>query len=160
MHCTAAKWTFGCRRSLQEIGAGVAFRRCPEDYWSIETGVYDISHFGFCWLHQTILFRDWCDQGWNGDSAVTEASRWMIPPIAYGSRALTPHKKNYHLTKLEILALKWVVTEHFKEYLPYQSFLVKTDNNPLTYIMMTPYLDATSYWWVGALVWFNFELEY
>ena len=43
------------------------------------------------------------------------------------------HEKNYHLTKLEFLALKWVVTEHIKEYLPYQPFLVKTDNNPLTY---------------------------
>ena len=64
-------------------------------------------------------------------------------PVTYGSRALMPHEKNYHLTKLEFLALKWVVTEHFKEYLPYQPFLVKTDNNPLTYIMMTSNLDAT-----------------
>ena len=70
------------------------------------------------------------------------------------------HEKNYHLTKLEFLALKWVVTEHLKEYLLYQPFLVKTDNNPLTYIMMIPNLDATGHRWVGALVWFNFELEY
>ena len=66
-------------------------------------------------------------------------------PVTYGSRVLTPHEKNYHLTKLEFLALKWVATEHFKEYLLYQSFLVKTDNNPLTYIMMTPNLDVTSH---------------
>ena len=26
--------------------------------------------------------------------------------------------------------------------------------------MMTPSLDATGHQWVGALVWFNFELEY
>ena len=39
--------------------------------------------------------------------------------IAYGSRGLTPHEKNYHSTKLELLALKWAVTEHYKEYLPY-----------------------------------------
>ena len=39
--------------------------------------------------------------------------------IAYGSRALTSHEKNYDSTKLEFLVLKWVVTEHFKEYLPY-----------------------------------------
>ena len=64
-------------------------------------------------------------------------------PVAYGSRALMAHEKNYHFTKLEFLVLKWVVTEHFKEYLPYQPFLVKTDNNPLTYIMTTPNLDAT-----------------
>ena len=55
---------------------------------------------------------------------------------------------------------KWVFTEHFKEYLPYQPFLVRTDNNPLTYIMTTPNLDATGHWWVGALVRFNFQLKY
>ena len=46
-------------------------------------------------------------------------------PVAYGSQALTAHEKNYHSTKLEFLALKWAVTEHFKEYLLYQPFLVK-----------------------------------
>ena len=81
-------------------------------------------------------------------------------PITYGSRALTPHEKNYHSTKLKFLALKWAVTEHFKEYLPYQSLLVRMDNNLLTYIMSTPNLDTTGHQWVGALVQFNFELEY
>ena len=66
-------------------------------------------------------------------------------PVAYGSWALTMHEKNYHSTKLMFLALKWAVMEHFKEYLPYQPFLVKTDNNPLTYIMSTPNLDATGH---------------
>ena len=58
--------------------------------------------------------------------------------VAYGSQALTAHEKYYHSTKLEFLALKWAVKEHFKEYLLYQPFLVKTDNNPLTYIMKPP----------------------
>ena len=40
-------------------------------------------------------------------------------PVTYGSQALTAHEKNYHSTKLEFLALKVVVMEHFKEYLPY-----------------------------------------
>ena len=70
------------------------------------------------------------------------------------------HEKNYHSTKLEFLALKWAVMEHFKEYLLYQPFLVKTDNNPLTYIMTTPNLDATGHWWVSALAKYNFQLEY
>ena len=39
--------------------------------------------------------------------------------------------------------------EHFKEYLLYQLFLVRADNNPLMYIMITPNLDATGHWWVG-----------
>ena len=56
--------------------------------------------------------------------------------------------------------LKWAVTEHFREYLPHQPFLVRTDNNPLTYIMTTPNLNATGHQWVGALVRFNFQLKY
>ena len=66
-------------------------------------------------------------------------------PVAYGSCALSTHEKNYHSMKLEFLALKWAVMEHFKEYLLYQPFLVKIDNNPLTYIMTTPNLDATGH---------------
>ena len=66
-------------------------------------------------------------------------------PVAYGSQALTAHGKNYHSTKLEFLVLKWAVMEYFKEYLLYQPFLVKTDNNPLMYIMTTPNLDATGH---------------
>ena len=81
-------------------------------------------------------------------------------PVAYGSQALTTHEKNYHPTKLEFLALKWAITEHFKEYLLYQPFLVKTDNNPLTYIMTTPNLDATGHQWVSALAKYDFWLEY
>ena len=80
--------------------------------------------------------------------------------VTYGIWALTAHEKNYHSTKLEFLALKWAVTEHFKEYLLYQPFLVRTDNNPLVYIMTTPNLDATGHCWAGALAKFDFQLEY
>ena len=34
------------------------------------------------------------------------------------------------------------------------------DNNPLTYILMTPNLDATAHQWVSALASFQFNLEY
>ena len=85
--------------------------------------------------------------------------RWFHP-VAYGSWVFTMHEKNYHSMKLEFLALKWAITEHFKEYLLYQYFLVKTDNNPLTYIMTTPNLDATGHQWVSALAKYDFWLEY
>ena len=80
--------------------------------------------------------------------------------VAYGSQALTAHEKNYQSTKLEFLALKWVIMEHFKEYLMYQPFLVKTDISLLMYTMTTPNLDATGHQWVGAPAKFNFQLEY
>ena len=81
-------------------------------------------------------------------------------PVAFGSRTLTQSEKNYHSSKLEFLALKWSVTEHFKEYLAYAPFTVCTDNNPLTYVLTTPNLDATGHQWVGALASYEFSLEY
>ena len=60
--------------------------------------------------------------------------------IAYASRTLTPAEKNYHLHsgKLEFLALKWAVSEQFRDYLYYApEFTVFTDNNPLTYVLTT-----------------------
>ena len=63
-------------------------------------------------------------------------------PVTFGSRSLTPSERNYHSSKLEFLALNWSITEHFKEYLTYSPFVVQTDNNPLTYVLMMPNLDA------------------
>ena len=80
--------------------------------------------------------------------------------VTFGSCSLTPSEKNYHSSKLEFLALKWSITEHFKEYLTYSPFMVWTDNNPLTYMLMTPNLNVTGHQWVGALASFPFELEY
>ena len=80
--------------------------------------------------------------------------------ITFGSRSLTSLEKNYHSSKLEFLALKWSMTEHFKEYLMYAPFVVRTDNNPRTYMLTTPNLDATGHQWVDALASFQFELEY
>ena len=81
-------------------------------------------------------------------------------PVAFGSCSLTSLEKNYHSSKLEFLTLKWSVTEHFKEYITYVLFAVRTDNNPLTYVLNTPNLDATGHRWVGMLASFKFMLEY
>ena len=81
-------------------------------------------------------------------------------PVAFGSCSLTLSEKNYHSSKLQFLALKWSVMEHFKEYLTYSPFVVQTDNNLLTYVLMTLNLDAMGHQWVGALASFQFELEY
>ena len=80
--------------------------------------------------------------------------------VAYASCGLKGGELKYHNSKLEFLALKWAVTEQFREYLQYQPFLVRTDNNPLTYVMMTPNLDAIGHRWVAAMAGYNFEIEY
>ena len=66
-----------------------------------------------------------------------------------------------HSGKLEFLALKWAVSEQFRDYLYYAPrFVVYTDNNPLTYVLTTVKLNATGMRWVGELVEFNFKIKY
>ena len=81
-------------------------------------------------------------------------------PVTFGSCSPTPSERIYHSYKLEFLALKWSIMEHFKEYLTYSPFMVQTDNNPLMYMLMMPNLDATGHRWVGILALFQFKLEY
>lgn len=84
----------------------------------------------------------------------------LLRPVAYVSRSLTPSEKNYPTHKLEFLALKWAVVDKLKDYLYGAEFVIKTDNNPLTYILTTAKLDATGHRWLAALSGFRFSLKY
>ena len=77
-----------------------------------------------------------------GAVLLQEGEDGKLHPIAYRSQSLTKAERNYHLGKTEFLTLKWAITDHFKEYIIYQPFIVQTDNNPLTYLFTTPNLDA------------------
>ena len=80
--------------------------------------------------------------------------------IAYASQTLNQAERNYDAHKLEFLALKWAVTDHFHEYLYGGTFDIFTDNNPLTYILTTAKLDAMGHRWVASLGPYNFNLHY
>ena len=80
--------------------------------------------------------------------------------IAYASRTLSKSERNYDTHRLEFLALKWLITERFHEYLYGGHFEVYTDNNPLTYILTTAKLDATGQRWVASLANYNFKIFY
>ena len=81
-------------------------------------------------------------------------------PVAFASRELKGGEAKYHSSKLEFLALKWAVTEQFREYLQYGPFTMRTDNNPSTYILTTPNLDALGHRWAAALAGYDMSLEY
>ena len=81
-------------------------------------------------------------------------------PVAFTSQELKGGEAKYHSSKLEFLALKWAITEQFREYLQYRPFTVRTDNNPLTYILTTPNLDALGHRWVAALAGYDMSLKY
>ena len=81
--------------------------------------------------------------------------------VGYGSRTLNQAEANYHPTKLEFLALKWAVSEHFQDYLGYANhFTIYTDNNPLVYLMEADKLGAFGERWVSRLSEFNFTIRY
>ena len=85
--------------------------------------------------------------------------------IAYASCVMNETEQRYHSNRQEFLALKWAITEQFHKYLsPYgknrNEFVVRTDNNPLTYIFSSANLDASGQWWVARLTSYNFSLEY
>lgn len=83
--------------------------------------------------------------------------------IAYASRTLRKAERNdanYSSAKLELLAVKWAVTEKFKEYLLGSNFQIITDNNPLSYIQSSAILGATELRWVAQLAQYNFTVKY
>ena len=87
----------------------------------------------------------------------------VIRVVTYASRGLSAAEKNYHLHagKLGILALKWAITDQFRDYLYYSpKFTVFTDNNPLTHILTSAKLNATGLRWVKELADFHFDVRY
>ena len=107
------------------------------------------------------LYTDASQEGLG--AVLTQIKEGENKVIGYGSRTLTPAEHNYnlHSGKLEFLALKWAITEHFRDYLAYaKHFTVYTDNNPLTYILTTAKLNATGQRWVGELADFRFDIRY
>ena len=81
-------------------------------------------------------------------------------PIAFASKSLSRSQANYPAHRLEFLALKWSVCDKFSHWLKGHKFTVWTDNNPLTYIMTKPKLDACEQRWVSKLAPYSFEIKH
>ena len=67
---------------------------------------------------------------------------------------------NFPSHKKEFLALKWPVTDKFKDDLLSCKFTVITDNNHLTYVLQSAKLDDTGYRWLAGLSILDFESKY
>ncbi|KAL6463768.1 hypothetical protein MHYP_G00281590 [Metynnis hypsauchen] len=83
-----------------------------------------------------------------------------LRPVAFASRKLSSSERNYPVHQLEFLALKWAVVDKFHDYLYGACFTVRTDNNPLTYVLTTAKLNATGHRWLAALSAYNFTVQY
>ena len=61
-----------------------------------------------------------------------------VRPVAYASRTLQPHAKNYGISELEGLGVVWSV-KHFTHYLYGHSCTVYTDHEALKSLLHTPH---------------------
>lgn len=81
-------------------------------------------------------------------------------PVAFANKTLSKSQSRYPAHRLEFFALKWAVCDKFAHWLKGNQFTVLTDNNPLTYIMTKPKLDACEQRWVSKIAPFDFDLKY
>ena len=82
--------------------------------------------------------------------------------IAFASRSLRPSGQlmwKYSSAKLELLALKWVVTEKLRDYLLGFKFTIYTNNNPLAYVKESK-LGVAQIRWLSELALFDFDIKY
>lgn len=146
------------------------FRRLSPEDWTEEcdTAVDKIKHA----LSQTVVlahpdfkkpFLLSTDASMDGFGAVLS----QIPegetkprPVAFASKTLSKAQSHYPAHRLEFCALKWAVCDKFAHWLKGTKFTVLTDNNPLTYILSKPKLDACEQRWVSKLAPFDFDLRY
>ncbi len=92
-------------------------------------------------------------------AALYQEQEGQLRVIAYASHGLTRSEAKYPAHKLEFLALKWAVTVKFSDYFYGSEFTVVTNSNPLTYVLTSAKLDATSYRWLSSLSTFNFKIH-
>ena len=83
--------------------------------------------------------------------------------LSYASRTLRPaepNMDNYSTMKVEMIGLKWAVTEKFRDYLLGSECKVYTDNNPLSYLQTSARLGATEMRWAAELAQFQLNIKY
>ena len=140
---TSWKWSSACQKSFEEI---VQILSSPL--------VLTYPDFDLPFIVNTDASQDGLG------ATLSQLQKGEEKVIAYASRALRKAEKNYPANKLEFLALKWAITEKFHEYLYGNTFTVRTDNNPLTYVTSSAKLDATGHRWMAALSAYNFKVVY
>lgn len=83
--------------------------------------------------------------------------------LNYASRSLRPPERNmenYSSMKLELLTLRWAVTQKFRDLLIGADCVVYTDNNPLSYLLTSAKLGAVETRWAAELAQFRLKLKY
>ena len=80
-------------------------------------------------------------------------------PVAYISRGLKKHERNYSATHLELLAVVWSLKQ-FRHYVLGKKFLLQTDHIALESIRKTKDLSGRMARWILILQEYEFDVQY
>lgn len=162
LHRLVAEW--GGRKSKKRSEHGVVENwtaECAQSFEALKTKLTTAPVLAYADFSLPFILE--VDASHAGLGAVlSQEQGGKVRPIAYASRGLRPTERNmlnYSSMKLEFLALKWAMTEKFREYLLGHKCIVYTDNNPLSHLSSAK-LGATEQRWAAQLASFDFDLKY
>lgn len=83
-----------------------------------------------------------------------------LHPLEYASAVLQPCQTRYSNTERELYAIKWAVTTKFRHYLEGQSFVVRTDHQPLIHDFKLKHPSKRIIYFRLALASYSFTIEH
>ena len=90
---------------------------------------------------------------------ISQRQQWGERVIAYASKTLSKSQRNYSATKRELFAIVYF-TQHFRNYLLGQKFLIVTDHRALKWIHSFKEPDGLLARWIEKLGQFDFEIKH
>ena len=136
-------------------------RQIPEGIWSSKSSPDQHTSIRISGLQSADLETDASLQGLGAVFSQRDEHGWN-KVIASASQSLHPNARkmmNYSLAKLDLLALKWAMTEKLWDYLLGSTFTIYMDNNPLAYLRESK-LEVAQIRWLSELALFDFDNKY
>ena len=90
---------------------------------------------------------------------ISQRQQWVERVIAYARKTLSKSQRNYSATKRELFAIVYF-TQHFRNYLLGQNFLIVTDHRALTWLYSFKEPDGVLARWIEKLGQFDFEITH
>ncbi|KAI5086051.1 hypothetical protein C0J45_23499, partial [Silurus meridionalis] len=162
LHSLVAEWAAAKPRTRAGQGFSSAWtEQCEQSFDELKRRLTSAPVLAYADFSLPFILEVDASHGGLG-AVLSQEQGGKVRPISYASRSLRPTERNmsnYSSMKLEFLALKWALTEKFREYLLGQRCVVYTDNNPLSHLT-TAGLGAAEQRWAAQLAAFDFGIRY
>lgn len=106
-----------------------------------------------------ILDTDWSLENNAIGAVLSQKQNGLERVIAYGAKKLSPNQRNYPSTKGELCAIIYFL-DHWKYYLQFRKFTLRTDNQALTWIKTMQAPKGMIQRWLDILANYDFDIEH